>query len=243
MANTHEHLEHAEHAAHHAPDGFAQKVAVSMAIIAAVLAGLSMIGHRTHNKVLMLQGEANRLQGEANRIKTEATAAEVEKSNLFAWYQAKRQRQSVYQVQIASAKIQTVESKADRDKAIADWKKKADEYDDPADPDSLPNIRKKGDAAGTKAKDLHAKADKVTAQADQVKDDAGHVHHQADRLDIAHLLAEIGLVICSVAVLTRKKAFWYAGILAAVLAIGTGVSAYMIPHHPHEADASHSEKH
>jgi hypothetical protein len=229
MANTHEHLEHAEHAAHHAPDTFAQRVAVSMAIIAAVLAGLSMIGHRTHNKVLMLQADSNRL-------KTEAASAEVEKSNLFAWYQAKRQRQSVYQVQIDNAKINAVRSDADRDKMVAEWKKKADEYNDPADPDSLPNIRKKGDAAGKKAEDLHKKAD-------QVKDDADHVHHQADRLDIAHLLAEIGLVVCSVAVLTRKRAFWYAGILAAVVSIGVGVSAYTIPHHPHEPGTSQSDKH
>src|SRR5947199_10687042 len=111
MANTDKHLEHAEHAAHHAPDTFSQRVAVSMAIIAAVLAGLSMIGHRTHNKVLMLQADSNRL-------KTEAASTEVEKSNLFAWYQAKRQRQSVYQVSIDNAKINAVRSDADRDKAI-----------------------------------------------------------------------------------------------------------------------------
>lgn len=227
MANTHEHLEHAEHAAHHAPDRFGQRVAVSMAIIAALLAGLSMVGHRTHNKVLMLHSEANRL-------KTEAASAEVEKSNLFAWYQAKRQRQSVYQVSIATARIQTVESKAERDKVVADWKKKADEYNDPADPDSLPNIQKKGNAAGKKAADLHAKADTV-------KDEAEHVHHQADRLDLAHLLAEIGLVVCSLAVLTKKRLFWYAGIVAATLAIGTGVSSTMIPHHPHDPAASHGD--
>ena len=86
MAETHEHLEHAEHDAHHALDPFNQRVAVSMAIVAAILAAISMVGHRTHNKVLQLQGDANRLR-------TEAATAEVEKSNLFAWYQAKRQRQ------------------------------------------------------------------------------------------------------------------------------------------------------
>jgi hypothetical protein len=229
MANTHEHLEQAEHAAHHPPDGFAQRVAVSMAIIAAVLAGVSMNGHRTHNRVLMLQSEANRL-------KTEAATAEVEKSNLFAWYQAKRQRQSVYQVSIATAKIQAVESKEARDAMIADFKKKADEYNDPNDPDSLPNIRKKGDAAGKRAEELHKKAE-------QARHEAEHVHHQADRLDIAHLLAELGLVICSVALLTKKKGYWFAGILAAVLAVGTGISSYLIPHHPPESAAGQTDKH
>jgi hypothetical protein len=271
MANTHEHLEHAEHAAHHAPDGFAQKVAVSMAIIAAVLAGLSMVGHRTHNKVLMLGGEANRLQGEANRLlgeinrlqaeanrlRTEASTAEVEKSNLFAWYQSKRLRQSQFQISIAMLRALQPHDEEARKKALADWQKKADEYNDPNDPDSLPNILKKGNAAGEKSKELQVKADavmgktakvnddaaKATEKSNKAKEEADHVHHQADRLDIAHLLAEIGLVICSVAVLTRKKAFWYAGILAAVFALGVGASAYMIPHDHHEPAASQGDKH
>src|SRR3954467_6137855 len=91
MANTHEHLEHAEHAEHHASDPFNQRVAVSMAIVAACLAGISMVGHRTHNEVLQLLGDAN-------RIRTEAATAEVEKSNLFAWYQSKRLREEQYKI-------------------------------------------------------------------------------------------------------------------------------------------------
>jgi hypothetical protein len=74
MANTHEHPEHAEHNAH---NPFNQRLAVSMAIVAALLAGISVVGHRTHNKVLQLPGDSN-------RYRTEAAIAEVEKSNLFA---------------------------------------------------------------------------------------------------------------------------------------------------------------
>src|SRR4029078_1791683 len=73
MANTHEHLEHAEHAGHHASDPFNQRVAVSVAIVAAILAGLSMLGHRKHNEVIQLQGEANRLTTEAGILHTQAT--------------------------------------------------------------------------------------------------------------------------------------------------------------------------
>jgi hypothetical protein len=220
MANTHEHLEHAEHDSHNALDPFNQRVAVSMAIVAAILAAISMVGHRTHNKVLQLQGDANRLR-------TEAATAEVEKSNLFAWYQAKRQRQSVYQTSTAMTDVLTVKDEAKAKAAVADWKKKADEYNDPNDPDSLPNIRKKGDKAGEDAKELKAKAAKE-------RDEAEHVHHMAGRFDIAHLAAEIGLVLCSIALLTKKKAYWVLGILAAVAAIGLTASAYTIPHDKHE---------
>ena len=90
MAEAHEHLEHAEHA-EHAADPFDKRVAVSIAIVAALLAGISMLGHRKHNEVLQLQGDSN-------RYKTEAATATVESSNAFAWFQAKRLRQSQYQV-------------------------------------------------------------------------------------------------------------------------------------------------
>lgn len=229
MANTHEHLEHAEHASHHAADPFNQRVAVSMAIVAAILAAISMVGHRTHNKVLQLQGDANRLR-------TEAATAEVEKSNLFAWYQAKRQRQSVYQTSIAMTDVLTVKDEAKAKALMADWKKKADEYNDKNDPDSLPNIQKRGNKAGEEAKEL-------TAKAAAAREEAEHVHHMADRFDIAHLAAEIGLVLCSIALLTKKKAYWHLGLLAAVAALGLTASAYAIPHHGNHESKTESHDH
>jgi hypothetical protein len=248
MANTHEHLEHAEHDAHHAADPFNQRVAVSMAIVAAILAAISMVGHRTHNKVLQLQGDANRLLGDvnrvigdANRVGTEAASAEVEKSNLFAWYQAKRLRQAQYQTSMAMAGLLSGTDEAKVKAAVADWKKKADEYNAPDDPDSLPNIQKRGTAAGKRAEELRAEAAKTRGEAvafrQQAADkgtEAEHVHHMADRFDVAHLAAEIGLVLCSIALLTKKRAYWYLGLLAAVLALGLTASAYTVSHHPHE---------
>lgn len=250
MANTHEHLEQAEHAEHHASDPFNQRVAVSMAIVAAILAAISMVGHRTHNKVLQLQGESNRLLGEvnrilsdANRVSTEAANTEVEKANLFAWYQAKRQRQSVYLTNIEFAGILATNDK--RDKTLAAWKKKADEYNDPKDPDSLPNIQKRGNETAEKAKGLRAEAAKIREQVSQLKQDATdrsneaeHVHHQADRFDLAHLAAEFGLVLCSIALLTKKRGFWYTGLISTVVALALMASGYMVPHETHASHGS-----
>src|SRR6476619_8307578 len=72
MSNAHEHIEHAEHA-EHAHDPFDKRVAVSVAVVAVVLAGISMLGHRKHNEVLQLQGDANRLTTEASILHTQAT--------------------------------------------------------------------------------------------------------------------------------------------------------------------------
>ena len=237
MANTHEHLEHAEHAEHNAHDPFNQRVAVSMAIVAALLAGVSMVGHRTHNKVLQLQGDSN-------RYRTEAATAEVEKSNLFAWYQTRRQTQRQLEMGAAMAEFQPAADDTKRKAAVTEWKAKAAEYKesnkgkDPRDLEgnNLPDLLRRGEEASNRA--VEAKK-----QAAKAHDEAEHVHHQADRFDIAHLAAEIGLVLCSIALLTKKRAFWFIGLTSAVVAISLTVSAYTIPHdHTQDTHATPDDK-
>ena len=57
-------IEHAEHAAHAAGDDFNRMVTMSIAIVAAILAGVTMLGHRLHNETLISQGEALQIQGD-----------------------------------------------------------------------------------------------------------------------------------------------------------------------------------
>ena len=167
---------------------------------------------------------------DANRVRTEAAAADVEKSNLFAWYQSKRLRQAQDENVAETLSFLTGADDA-RGKAIERLKARAKKYSEPDEKhESLPELIERGSAAGKKAESL-------TTQAAKIRDEAEHVHHQADRLDIAHLLAEVALVICSISLLTKKKGFWYAGMLLGVLALATTASAYAIPHQPH----SHTE--
>lgn len=231
MANTHEHLEHAEHAEHNAHDPFNQRVAVSMAIVAALLAGISMVGHRTHNKVLQLQGDSN-------RYRTEAATAEVEKSNLFAWYQSKRLRKSQYDNDAVIIELMPTADEARRKQTVGEWKEKAAEYfksnrgtnSEEPEGDNLPDLQRRGKEAAKRAVEAKEKAASLG-------DEAEHTHHQADRFDIAHLSSEIGLVLCSIALLTKKRAYWFTGLAAAVVAIGLTGSAYLIPHDDHPAES------
>lgn len=218
MSKTHEHLEHAEHAEHAAHDPFDRRVAVTMAIIAAVLAGIGTQTHRTHNEVL-------RLVGEANRLRTEAASAEVEKSNTFARYQAKRIRQAQYEVAIDQAGMQS--GGGSDGKAVAGWKKAVAEYKP-----ELEELRVEGEKHAKRAEELMAQAKAMLAESE-------HTHHQTDRLDIAHLLAEVALVVCSLSLLTKRKTFWLGGILAAVLALAAAGSVYVMPHHG--PDTSHAD--
>src|SRR5947209_19386436 len=79
---TDQHLEHAEHVQHHAHDPFDRWVAMSMAIVAAVLACVSMLSHRAHNQTLKLHILAN----------DDITEA----SNRWGYYQAKKNREYMY---------------------------------------------------------------------------------------------------------------------------------------------------
>ena len=85
MSELQEHLEHAEHG-QHATSSFDRRVAVTVAIIAAILAGVAMLGHRKHNDTLI--------------HKTVKGQLEVKESNTWAQYQAKRLRQQMNILQI-----------------------------------------------------------------------------------------------------------------------------------------------
>ncbi len=227
MSETHEHLEQAEHAGHHGSDPFNQRVAVSMAIVAACLAGISMIGHRTHNKVLELQGDSNRLR-------TEAATWEVEKSNLFAWYQSKKIRQEHFELSANIVEMMPGGDTPTNKPKLTAWKSKAADYDKSNDKkDNLPDLLDKG-------KEANEHAEKLKTKAREVRDESEYVHHQAEWLDMAHLLAEIALVLCSITLLTKRKSFWYAGLLATVIAIGLTASAHMLPREEHPHQTSHT---
>ena len=211
MANTHEHLEYAEHAEHAAHNPFDKRVAVSVAIVAAVLAGISMLGHRKHNEVLQLTTEAN-----INH--TQAT-------DTWGEYQAVNIRDHGYDFTRGILK-EVSKAEPKYGPGLKPYIDKADEQHKKYEK-RLPKL--KGDAEGlvNKAKDR--------------LEESHHAHHQADRLDYGHLGAEIGIVLCSLALLTKRKVFWLAGLASTVLAIALVASAFTLPHDSHdEADHGHT---
>jgi hypothetical protein len=60
------HIEHAEHAVHAALSDYDKQVTISIAIIAAVLACVTMLGHRAHNETLQLKTLSARQSTEAS---------------------------------------------------------------------------------------------------------------------------------------------------------------------------------
>jgi hypothetical protein len=238
MSEIHETLEQAEHVGHGGghSDPMMMRVAMTMAIIAATLAAVSVAGHRKHNAVLQLQGESNRLLAEAAGLKVEA-------SNAFARYQSKRARVEEQERSVAFTKLFAARegSEAFREEQVKSWEtysaanrtKPADirkdengfpvKAADGKEDDSLGALI----VSGNRYKEL---AEEKVAETAGVKAEAEHAHHQADKLDWSHLALEFGLVLCTISVLTRKKVFWIAGVSSALVGAGLSVFALYLVH-------------
>jgi hypothetical protein len=145
-------------------------------------------------------------------------------SNLRAWYQAKKVRQAQYEI--------AAEMEGDAAKRTK-FEQKAEKYNKRDEKDSLPELDER-------AVEKEKKAERLKAEAREMYDESEYVHLQAGRLDMAHLLAEISLVLCSITLLTKRKSFWYAGLLATVIAIGLTASAHMLPREEHHHTTSHA---
>ena len=213
MEKTTENLEQIEqhhHAAH--AGGFDRKVAVTMAIIAALLASVTMLGHRAHNHTLQLLGEATRLQAQANILHTQAT-------DQWGYYQAKNVRSHEYAAMAAMLKSLSEQSvdKARRDALTSDWLAKVQQYESK----DLREIETKANHLTHEGELKEHEAEERVAQSD-------HEHHRGNWFDLAELAVEIGLVLCSLAVLSKRSLFWFAGMSAGAIGIVIALIAMAI---------------
>lgn len=226
MENTHEQLENIEHTQHASHGGgFDRKVAMTMAIIAAMLASVTMLSHRAHNETLRLQGEANRLQTEANIEHTRA-------ADQWGFYQAKNIRRHEYLAfgNLLKVMAPAAGKESEQAKQIQFWEAKAKEYDgaddkkdegEDAEKKSLKVIRKE-------AEHLEEEASHKQHEAHELLKESEHTHHRGDRFDLSELGVELGLVLCSLAVLTKRTPFWLFGIGAAVVGVVIAGTAYFV---------------
>src|SRR5437879_2581646 len=100
------HIEHAEHAAHAAHDPFDTRVILSITIITALLAAVTLLSHRAHNATLRLQMEA---------------------SNQWNYFQAKKNRMYLYETADAETDLLLTMPLPDDVKTSKDYKTWQDE--------------------------------------------------------------------------------------------------------------------
>jgi hypothetical protein len=184
------HLEEAEHAHHASHQPFDKRVAMTMAIVAATLACVTLLSHREHN---------------------ESSTMQVQSVDTWNRYQAKKNRGYLYEVE---AKISEAQAANTTGPGAEKFTQLSTE---------LKGLAQK-QKNGTKVIEDEARA---------WEKGAGDSHHRSSFFDLGELGLELGLVLCSVAVLAKRREFWLAGVLVSVL--GVIVAAYgFLAIHPQE---------
>jgi hypothetical protein len=176
-----EHLEHAEHAQHAAHNPFDRKVTVTIAIVAAMLAAVTMVGHGAHNEALQLN---------------------IKKTDQYSFYQAKKNRETIFEASLDLVELLTLKDGAEKRKAeiVARWRSQNEKYEK-----ELPEMLEK---------------------AKHLESEAAHVHHQAVFFDLGELALQLGVVLCSLAILTKGQGFWYSGMICSLIGFVVALSAY-----------------
>src|SRR5438067_6208759 len=117
---TEQHLEHAEHTQHAAHDPFDRRVAMTMTIMAALLAGATLLSHNAHTETL--------------RLATEADTFHTKAADQWNFYQAKNIRSHEYQAFLVMEQLLAKDGvRQDQDaKALrAYWVSMVDRYEGP----------------------------------------------------------------------------------------------------------------
>jgi hypothetical protein len=137
-----------------------------------------------------------------HRAHTEELLLQTQATDQWAYYQAKNIR--LHETQSVAAMLEVMATK-DKERAEAlheKYSKEAERYE------------KDKDTIGEKAKEFEKERDLVS--------------RRADRFDGAEALLEIGLVICSLTLLTKRRFFWGAGILIGITGILMAASAFLL---------------
>jgi len=166
---------------HHEDHPLVLPVSITISIMAVLVAGATLLGHRAHTEELLLQSQA---------------------TDQWAYYQAKNGR--YHGMETTADLIETMIPR-DKDKAevlLKKYEKEIERYD--SDKEDI----------SEKAKEREKERDVVS--------------RRADRFDGGEALMEIGLVICSITLLTKRKGFWAGGVLVGALGIALAATGFFL---------------
>jgi hypothetical protein len=197
MPEAHEHLEHAEHAEHAAH--WNRKIALLIAVLALFLSFSETLG---------------------KSAQTEAISANVEASNLWAFFQAKtvrltQVRTAAEGLKLEAAAIADPAAKEAMEKQVDTWQKTAARYD------SEPETHEGRKELAERAKEAEESRNLALAK----------YHHY----ELASAAFQIGIVLASAAVITQMIALaWFSGLVGIVGlgVLGLGLFApHLVPLH------------
>jgi hypothetical protein len=243
--------EEAEHASHHASDPWDKRVAMSMVVIAALLAAVKVLGHSTHNDQLAFLSKAN--------------VSHTQESDQWNFFQAKKMREVLAELRASLAVPESKGGKTDEQwlaDIVKDLQETTDNLGKAPEVRKLPSVPEQAKAALARAKKERDSLKKKFPNLDPEKldryyeaklmaaryradsrivlnhaakkheeaahhgKDSDHKHHQAFYFDLGELCVELALVLSSVAILTKRPGYWYGGIGVGLIVVAMGFFAH-----------------
>lgn len=162
-----------------------KQVGLTIAILAILLAVVSALGNEQDNEKIVKQ---------------------IEASNGFAWYQAKRIRAGMNELMIEQMKVEAAGNPTD------------------AQRDAIKKLESRLTAKNAEYK---GENDKILKDADDAKKAAELADARGNRFDRAEILLQISVVLCSITLLTKVRAFFFTGLLLAVAGTAVGAWAFL----------------
>lgn len=175
----HEVLE--EHAHLHEEEPWTLPVAITISILAVLVAMATLMGHRSSIEAVLLQTQA---------------------SDQWAYYQAKNIR--LHEMQSVADLIGVLDRGEEKkvENLHEKYKKEIERYE--------------------------SDKDDISEKAKELENERAVVSHREDRFDAGEVVLDIALIICSLTLLTRRKAFWYSGMVIGVVGFFIAVSGFLI---------------
>jgi opacity protein-like surface antigen len=181
---------------HSAENKEEKQVGIIIAIMAVVLAIISAAGKDAVNNLIV---------------------SEVEASNGYAWYQAKRQRSYLNELEIQRIQIELLGTPTDAQRSAMETR-----------------------MAKLEAKNAEYEEEnkKILVESDRHKADSLVASAKNEGFDRSEILLQVAVVLCSLTLLTGMRAFLKVGVVVALVGIGFGVAASRIKAEPTPAPAA-----
>ena len=174
---------------HHAENHEQKKIGIIIAVVAVVMAVVSAFAN-----------------AEANRI----IVKEVQASNGYSWYQAKRQRSYMNELELKRIDVDLAGTPTDAQRKLLE--------------ESRAKLKAKNAEYEKENDDIRAKAEAEKREAET----AAHRHHG---FEYAEILLHIAIVLCSLTLLTEARLFFRIGVLAT--AGGVVLTIWTLMQKPH----------
>ncbi len=162
-----------------------RQVGLTIAILAILLAVVSALGNEQDNEKIVKQ---------------------IESSNGFAWYQSKRIRSGMNELQMEQMKIELAGQPS------------------AAQREAITNLETRLTA---KNEEYKVENEKILKEAEAAKQAAEIADLRGNRFDRSEVFLQIAVVFCSITLLTKVRTFFLVGVLLSVIGAGVGLWAFL----------------